>query len=184
MLGIHVDDDIDLRLHEPRHAEELFRLVDANRDHLRKWLGWVDSSTSAEDTRRFISDTLAELAEGREYGFAILQGGELVGGIGLRVSTEIREAEVGYWLAAAAQGQGIVTRATRAVIGFAFDDLGMDRVVIKCAEANARSRAVPERLGFTHEGTLRRRDVVPGQDPRDQMIYGLLRSEWTDGAPP
>jgi ribosomal-protein-serine acetyltransferase len=180
VLGIHVDDHIELRLHEPRHAEELFRLVDANRDHLRKWLGWVDSSTSPEDTRRFIRDTLAELANGGEYGFAILQRGELVGGIGLRVSTEIREAEIGYWLAAAAQGQGTVTRATRAVIRFAFDDLGTNRVVIKCAEANAKSRAVPERLGFTLEGTLRRRDVVPGQEPRDQVLYALLRSEWTD----
>jgi ribosomal-protein-serine acetyltransferase len=49
-----VDDEVYLRLHEERNAEQLFRLVDENRAYLRAWLPWVDSNTSPEDTRSFI----------------------------------------------------------------------------------------------------------------------------------
>jgi ribosomal-protein-serine acetyltransferase len=180
VLGIQVDDEIFLRLHEERRAEELFRLVDENRAHLRGWLHWVDATTSAEDIRNYVRGMLLKMAEEKEYGFAILFQGELVGAIGLHLVQEAREAEVGYWLSEKAQGRGIVTRATRALVRFSFEDLGVNRVVIHCASDNARSQAVPERLGFSLEGSLREREVVPGRDPRDQMAYSLLRSEWED----
>jgi ribosomal-protein-serine acetyltransferase len=178
VLGIRVDDEIDLRLHEPRHAEELFRLIDANREHLRRWLPWVDASRSEEDTRSYIQQMLHALAEGKEYGFAIFHRGELVGGIGLHPIPEIAEAEIGYWLAEAAQGQGIMTRASRALLRFSFDELDMHRVIIKCAKENTRSRAVPERLGFTLEATFREREIAPALGRQDQLVFGLLRSEW------
>jgi ribosomal-protein-serine acetyltransferase len=178
VLGIRVDDEVFLRLHEERHAEDLFKLTDNNRDHLRHWMPWVDGTTSPDDTRKFLREVLQKLAGGREYGFAILDRGRLVGAIGLRVADDAQETEVGYWLSAQAQGRGVITRATQALVRFSFEELRMDRVVILCASDNVRSRAVPERLGFTLEGTLRRRDVVPGQEPRDQIVYSLLRSEW------
>ena len=178
MLGIVVDDEVFLRLHEERHTEELFRLTDENRAHLRPWLPWVDATTSPEETRKYIRGMLQKLAEGKEYGFDILYQGELVGAIGLRVSHEAKEAEVGYWLSPETQGHGVVSRATQALVRFSFDDLGLNRVVIVCAVDNLRSRGVPERLEFTIEGTLRQRDVIPDRDLRDQVVYSLLRSEW------
>jgi ribosomal-protein-serine acetyltransferase len=174
MLGIRADDEVFLRLHEERHAEELFELVDENRAHLRPWLPWVDANKSADDTRTFIRQMLMKLADGNEYGFGILSQGKLVGAVGLDVLQEAREAEVGYWLSEDAQGRGIISRATQALVDFSFADRGLNVVVIKCAKDNVRSRAVPERLGFTMEATLREREVR-GQD---QIVYGLLRSEW------
>jgi ribosomal-protein-serine acetyltransferase len=175
---MQVDDEIFLRLHEERGVEELFRLVDENRAHLRGWLAWVDATKTAEDTRNHVREMLLQLAEGRAYGFGILYRGELVGAIGLHVAQEAKEAEVGYWLTEQAQGRGIVSRATKALVRFSFEDLGMNRVVVHCASENARSRAVPERLGFSLEGSLREREVIPGRVPRDQLVYSLLRSEW------
>lgn len=172
MLGLVVDDEIFLRLHEERGAEELFRLVDGNRAHLRPWLPWVDANKSPEDTRRFIRQMLLKLAEGKEYGFGVLYQGELVGAMGLDVGEEAKEAEVGYWLSETAQGHGIVSRATQALMRFSFEDLGMNVVVIKCAKDNVRSRAVPERLGFTLEGTLRQRE---GSAPRPDGVLAAPR---------
>jgi ribosomal-protein-serine acetyltransferase len=179
MIGIRVDDDVFLRLHEMRHAEELFRLSDQNREHLRPWMHWIDGTTSVDDTRGYLRGVLENFTQGREYGFAIMERREHVGSIGLRVVDDAGEAEVGYWISADAQGRGLITRATEAVIRFAFEDLGLNRVVILCAVENTRSRAVPERLGFTIEGTHRERDVNPNRDPMDQVVYALLRSEWT-----
>jgi ribosomal-protein-serine acetyltransferase len=178
MIGIRVDDDVFLRLHEERHAEELFRLTEANREHLRPWMPWVDATRSSDDTRAYLRDTVRKFTEGRDYGFAILEHGALVGTIGIRPVEDASEAEIGYWISADAQGRGIVTRATEALIRFGFEDLGLNRIVILCAVDNQRSRAVPERLRFTIEGTLRRRELNPTREPRDQLLYGLLRSEW------
>jgi ribosomal-protein-serine acetyltransferase len=178
VLGIRVDDELFLRLHEERHAEELFRVTDQNRAHLRHWMPWVDGTSSPADTREYLRGVLHGLAEGRQYGFAILDRGQVVGSTDLRITPEAKEAEIGYWLAAAAQGRGIITRTTRALVQFALEQLQMNRVVILCAVDNERSCAVPKRLGFTLEGTFRLRELVPGREQRDQLVYALLRSEW------
>jgi ribosomal-protein-serine acetyltransferase len=174
MLGIHVDDEVFLRLHQERNAQDLFELVEKNRAYVRPWLPWVDETTTSEGTRRFIREMLLRLADAREYGFDIVYRGELVGAIGLSVERGAREAEVGYWLSEESQGLGIVSRSTRSLLRFSFMELGLNRVVINCAVDNTRSRAIPERLGFTLEATLREREV----GGKDQVVYSLLRSEW------
>ena len=178
MIGIRVDDEVFLRLHQERHAEQMFRLSDENRAHLEPWMPWIQATKSADDSRAYIRDVLRKFAEGREYPFAILEHGEPVGSMGISLAEDAKEGEIGYWIAKRAEGRGITTRATRAVIRFGFEELELNRIVILAAVDNRRSRAVPERLGFTQEGTYRRRDEIPGREPRDQVIYSLLRSEW------
>jgi ribosomal-protein-serine acetyltransferase len=180
MLGIRVDDEIFLRLREARYAEDMFRVIHENRARLGEWFWWVDETRTPQDVRTHITEALRAMAEGKEYAFDLLLRGELVGSLGLRVDSDISEAEFGYWLSSAAEGRGIVTRAARTLLRFAFEELGMNRILIKCATDNSRSQAVARRLGFTEEGTLRERDIVPGRGPRDKVFFGLLRSEWSD----
>lgn len=59
-----------------------------------------------------------------------------------------RAAEPGYWLDEDRQGLGIMTRATARLIEFAFDKQECNRVVLRCAAENIKSRGIPERLGF------------------------------------
>jgi ribosomal-protein-serine acetyltransferase len=84
-----------------------------------------------------------------------------------------RSTSVGYWLAEEHQGQGLMTRAVRALVDHAFGELDLHRVEIQVAEGNRRSRAIPERLGFQHEGTLREAECVGGRY-LDLVVYGLL----------
>src|SRR5262245_30487016 len=130
MIGIRVDDDVFLRLHEMRHADELFRLSDANREHLRPWMPWIDGTKSVEDTRAFLKGVLEGFTQGRAYTFAIMERGTHVGTIGLELVEDANEAEIGYWISAGAERRGLITKSTEALMRFAFEDVGLNRVVI------------------------------------------------------
>jgi ribosomal-protein-serine acetyltransferase len=180
MFALHADDEVEIRLLEERHAEEVFGLVDANREHLRPWMPWVDGTRSADDTRAFIKSALDGFAAGREYAAGLWYRGQLAGGIGLDVNVQMRHGEIGYWVAEPFQGRGVVTRAARALTTAAFRDLGLNRMQILCAAHNARSCAVAERLGYRLEGTLREFERV-GERFHDIRVYMMLAREWRGG---
>ncbi len=178
MFCLTVDNDIKLCLREERHAEELFALVDENRAYLREWLPWLDANTSPEDSRLFIKSTLEQFANNQGFQVAIVYRGRLAGMIGYhKIDWANRSADIGYWLAAKFQGQGIITRACRFLADYAFGELELNRVVIRAAVENHKSRAVPERLGFTNEGTARQVEWLYDHFV-DLVVYGALAAEW------
>jgi len=167
---------VELQMLEPRHADELFALVDRNRERLRKWLPWVDGTKKADDTRAFIRDSLKRHAETSDVVAGIWHRGKLAGTIGIHIHVEGR-AMIGYWLGKDFEGKGLVTLACRAMVAHAFRDLGVERVEILAEPRNRRSRAIPQRLGFRREGTLRHIAKHNGRFI-DHVVYSLLREEW------
>ncbi len=134
-------------------AETLLALINANRAHLRPWIPWVDDTLTAADARRFIANGQRQLADGEALYAAVWHQGELAGVAALNYIDRLRgQTEIGYWLGAAYQGQGLMTAACQALVDYAFTYLGLRRVEIRCALENHRSRAVPLRLGFIEEG--------------------------------
>jgi ribosomal-protein-serine acetyltransferase len=179
VYAIRVDDDLELRLPLPQQSDEVFALVDANRAHLRAWLPWVDATRSAEDTRANARSCLETLLAGTAYEATIVERGVARGRAGLRVDPADRRGEIGYWVAADAQGRGLVTRSVRALTLAGFDVLGLNKVEIHCAPDNVRSRAVAQRLGFVEEGTVRQAEWLSDHYV-DHVVYGLLASERAD----
>jgi ribosomal-protein-serine acetyltransferase len=175
---IRVDEEIELRLLRERDASELFNLTDRNREYLRRWLPWVDATRSPKDTLTFIKTGLDQLTRNDGFQVGIWYRGQLAGALGYHYwNWPNRKTEIGYWLAASFQGKGVMTRACGALVDYAFGKLGLNRVEIRAAAGNTRSRAVPERLGFVLEGVLREAEwTVEGPD--DQVVYGLLRKDW------
>ena len=88
-----------------------------------------------------------------------------------------RITEIGYWLSEKAQGKGIMTRAVKKLIAFAFEERGMNRIVIKCAVGNTKSKNIPKRLGFTYEGTERDGELLAGGIYTDIEVYSLLKRD-------
>lgn len=182
MLTSKIAPDVELRLLQLHHADEVFAVVDAERAYLRKWLPWVDATTSVNDTRAFISKSLGELAEGAGLVLGVWCGGRCAGTVGChRFDLANRRVEIGYWLAERYQGRGIITAGCRAMIEHLFGELGMERVELRAVVDNYRSRAVAERLGFREEGVLRHAQLRHGCYD-DLVIYGLLREEWAEGS--
>jgi ribosomal-protein-serine acetyltransferase len=168
-----------LRLLEESDADELFALVDANREHLERWMPWVPNERSAEDVLPFIRLTRRQVADNDGFQTAIVApDGRIAGVIGFHgVDWLNRKTSIGYWLARDEQGRGTMTHAVRALVDHAFGVWKLERVTIEAAVDNARSRGVPERLGFVHEGTMRAAGRV-GERSMDHAVYGVLAADW------
>lgn len=175
---IVVDGELELRQLEPADSEEIFAAVCANREHLGRWLPWVEPTETAEDTRRFLEQVAENRREGKTAAYGLRVGGELAGLVGLHdIDMANGTAQIGYWLTSAQEGRGRMTAAVRALIEVAFEGAKLERVEIRCAAGNVRSQAIPKRLGFTYEGTLRGAQRLHGERV-DIRVYGLLREEW------
>jgi ribosomal-protein-serine acetyltransferase len=171
-------DDVELDLLDEAQAEELFALVDANRAYLREWLPWLDRNTEVGHTREFIRATRKQYDDRNGFTSGIRLRGRLVGVVGLHgIDWVNRKTSMGYWVAQAHQGRGIVTRACRALLPYLFGELGLNRVEIGCAPGNTKSARIPERLGFVREGVLREQELLYDRYV-DHVVYGLLASEW------
>ncbi|MBY6188642.1 GNAT family N-acetyltransferase [Marinobacter hydrocarbonoclasticus] len=177
MFTLPIDKELKLALLGPEHAPRLFELVLANRDYLSQFLGWPGMVQHHEDSRQYLCQALSEYGEGHSLICGLLLDGELVGMMDLRDMDARRVGVLGYWLAEAFQGRGVVSRAAQGLIRYGFEVLGLEKVELRCATANAPSCAVAERLGFTLEGTVRRAELVNGQCV-DHRVYGLMRAEW------
>ncbi|HWJ79762.1 MAG TPA: GNAT family protein [Niallia sp.] len=180
MFTYQIDEKIELRIFHENDAEEFFALTMKNKDYLKEWLGWLDYTKTVEDTRNNIKERLQGILETGGYpkSVAIIYEGKIAGTIGYNeINRTSKIGIIGYWLASEFQGLGIMTKACKAFINYGFTELGLNRIQIAAATENEKSRAIPERLGFTQEGTIRQAEWLYDHYV-DHVIYGLLKEEW------
>ena len=180
MLSIKVDDEIILKELEIETAAELFALIDSNRNYLREWLGWVDSTKVVDDTILYIQTISNENIFSERFVFEIWYKNMLAGLIDFHSGDSVNlKADIGYWLAEKFQGCGIMTRACNACLDYAFNSAGLNRVSIKCAEGNKKSIGVPLRLNFKLEGTEREGQNLNGKFV-SLLVYSILKDDWNN----
>jgi ribosomal-protein-serine acetyltransferase len=173
-----VSGELRLRPLVATDAATLFGLIERDRERLGRWLPWVEETHSEADSVRFIADATDERRRRRSLVLGIFTASALAGTVGLHyVDWFDRTAELGYWIGSHAEGRGHVTRAARAVLSLAFGGAGLNRLTVRCAVGNERSRLVAERLGFRREGLLREAQWVGGRF-LDQHLFALLRREF------
>jgi ribosomal-protein-serine acetyltransferase len=169
-------DDAFIRTFAVDDADVLFDLIESERERLDRWFPWTTHSRTVEDQRTWIQRCLD--APANYDGNGIWTKGALAGVIGLTVNVLENGGEIGYWLGSAYEGRGLMTRACERMLTFVFEDLNLHRMTIRAATINDRSRAVAERLGFVHEGTLREQGYVATGEYLDLDVFGLLDREW------
>jgi RimJ/RimL family protein N-acetyltransferase len=169
---------VTVRAHQLDDFDELWGAIQESKNELRLWLPFADQSP--EQLRDWLAHVVAKWQTRETMGMAIRarDTGRLVGNIGLMVRNwDIGSFEIGYWLRTSAVGHGYMTEATRLVTDFAFDHLNAQRVMIQCDIANARSAAVPRRLGFTQEGIKRRDYALPDGRISDTLVFSMIRDD-------
>ncbi|MCI0774774.1 MAG: GNAT family N-acetyltransferase [Chloroflexi bacterium] len=173
-----IDNELRLRPFSDDDQRPMWEAIDEARDYLGEFLPWVDQQTSFErHSSEFRKRQLERDVFGREATYIVEYQGKLAGTVGLHRPSPQNSAEIGYWLRKDLQGRGIMTRSVGAVIEMAIVQMGMHRIVIRAGTSNLRSREIPERLGFKHEGTLRDAALVRGEYS-DLEVYSILDREW------
>ncbi|WP_416150550.1 GNAT family N-acetyltransferase [Salipaludibacillus sp. HK11] len=178
MFVHRIDETLSLKLIELKDGEKIFNLTNKSREYLRRWLPWLDGISKLGDTNDFIKECLQGFADNNSLNTVILHEGEIVGVAGFNdINWSNKTAYIGYWLREESQGKGIVTRVANALTIYAFKELNLNKVEIRAAVENKKSRSVPERLGFVQEGEIRQAEWLYDHYV-DHVVYGMLVEEW------
>jgi ribosomal-protein-serine acetyltransferase len=172
-----LSEGICLRPFNEEDVAELHALIDVNRARLAAWMSWAAGQT-LDDTAKFIRRTMRQLVENDGFQTAIVCEEAIAGVIGyIGVDWQNRSTCLGYWLGESYQGKGTMTLAVQALVNHALSVWHLNRVEIRPADENRRSRAIPERLGFSQDGILRSAELVNGRY-LDVVVYSMLAADW------
>jgi RimJ/RimL family protein N-acetyltransferase len=121
-----------------------------------------------------------DLGQDFVYGIFSADESEAVGGSGLHTRRGEGVFEIGYWIRASRVGEGLCTEATAALTRVGFELGEVERIEIRVDPANDASLAIPRKLGFAEEGTMRGVFHGPDGSPRasDAVVFALLRGEF------
>jgi RimJ/RimL family protein N-acetyltransferase len=172
---------IVLRRWRDGDAAALFAAIVASGEHLARWFPWPAEHRVADDTLGFIRRQSGHWSLRQHAALGIFRRAEgaLVGSLGVTARDwSVPAFELGYWVGREAEGRGYVSEAVRVMARFLFEELRAERVVIRCDARNVRSKAVPERLGFAFEGTLRRDSRAPDGTIRDTLVYAMVPADY------
>lgn len=179
MVELKVDSQIVLKEIELSDAEDIFKLIDSDRENLRIWLSFVDSTKEIEDTKDFIRSTLFLPEDIRDFVAVIIYNEQKIGLIGFKLTDFVnKKTEIGYWISKEFENKGIVTKSVVKMINYAFNNLELNRIQIKCGIGNEKSSKIPKKLNFKFEGIERSAELLNGKFI-DAEVYSILKDEWT-----
>ena len=169
-----------LRAPQAGDAAMINAAVHESLDNLRPWMPWAAHAPTLADTEIVAREMMVNFARRESLGYRIFNrsDGQFVGMCSLfQLNWGIPSGEIGYWVRVSAQGQGYITEAVNRLTTFAFDELAMERIEIRCDARNRRSAAVAERAGYQLEARLSyHRRAVDGS-LADTLIYAKLRGD-------
>lgn len=181
-MKLRIGTNAYLALRQPHHAEEVFSLVQKNREHLTPWLPWVREYQQVADAHTSIQSNLDQASQNVSLNLGIWIEEAFRGMVGFTHIDPIRKkASLGYWLDENCTGRGWMTRACQVLMSHGFDTMGFKEIHSECARKNILSRKVLEGIGFTNH------EVVQGPDwARQQGLlylrYRMTRQEWNNRA--
>ncbi|PGZ90813.1 GNAT family protein [Bacillus sp. AFS029533] len=177
MFSYKIEENLQLKLLTLQDANELYKLTINSMEHLKEWLPLIAYNKKLEDTENFIKTTMKQFTENNGFQAGIWSNSKLVGVIGFhKIDWSNKSTSIGYWLGKGVEGTGIMTKACHAFVNYALTDLLLNRVEIRAAVENTKSRAIPERLGFFQEGRIRKAEWLYDHYV-DHIVYGMLAED-------
>ena len=170
-----------IRCYNPKDALYLQKAVQESVEHLRPWMPWVkdepeELKVKIERLRLFRADF--DLGKNYIYGVFDPNETELLGGTGLHPRVGSNAFEIGYWIHVNHVNKGYATEISAALTKVAFEVENVNRVEIHCDPNNIRSAAIPKKLGYVYEATLRNRCENIEGELIDSMIWSIMKEEY------
>lgn len=172
---LKIDDDIQLKEIGIEHIRPIFNVIDSQRSYLGEWLPFVELTQDISFTSKFVENYLN--SDRLILTCAIIYRKHFAGIIGLKdTDNDNKKTEIGYWLSSFFQGKGIMIRSCKGLISHIFNTMDINRIQIKAATNNLKSRAIPERIGFKSEG-IERDGELHSRGFVNLAVYGLLKKD-------
>ncbi len=175
-------------MHFPPHAlrpiaagdgPALFRLIDTNRSRLEDFFaGTVAVTRTLEETKTHVVNMLARAEAGTYFAFALVEmdTDRMLGFVDIKnIDRNIPKAELGAFMDAAHEGQGLASKALDAITRYGFDVLNMDKLLIRTHESNIGARRVITKNGYDLEGTVRKDYRTTAGVVVDLLYFGKVR---------
>jgi len=156
-------------------AEELYKY--AKDPDVGPMAGWP-VHISVENSREIIRSVLSAP---ETYAVCLKETGKPVGSIGLHrndLAESDDEYELGYWIGKPYWGQGLIPEASREILRYAFEDLGMNRIWCGYYDGNEKSRKVQIKLGFEYQRKTKGIEVKLLNEVRTGHSNLMTKERW------
>jgi ribosomal-protein-serine acetyltransferase len=171
--------EMQVRLIDKEDAEELFTLIERNRERLTMYFPKTSERIKDVDAaKKFAKQKVRQALEREQYNFVISLKSErdLIGMVMVKnIDWTIPKAELAYFVDQNFEGIGITSNAVKWVVEYCFEELEMEKLFIKFNPENLGSKRVAIKNGFEKEGFFKREFRTGFGELTDVERYGLLR---------
>ncbi|OXS59768.1 GNAT family N-acetyltransferase [Cohnella sp. CIP 111063] len=168
-----------IRMPYPGDGTVVYESILSSINELKQWLPFAQHEQSEQSIEANLREAHSKFILREDLRLLIFdkKTNQFIGSSGLHnPNWRIPKFEIGYWIDSRFSGRGYMTEAVQGIADFAFSELKARRVEIRCDSLNVKSKAIPERLGFTLEGTFRNDDVsADGSRLRDTFIFAKVK---------
>ncbi|MGO9482048.1 MAG: GNAT family N-acetyltransferase [Candidatus Kryptoniota bacterium] len=162
------------------NASELYGIIEESREHLEKWLPWVEYVRSGEDERHIVEQWVYEMQMRSAIHLSITFEDKIAGLVSThQIDWMNQRTSIGYWVRLEMTGKNLATTATAILMNYLFEKLRLHRIYIQAATDNGPSNKVIRKLGFKLEGVLRENEKVQ-ERYLDHNIYGMTDHDFKD----
>ncbi|GAF13558.1 acetyltransferase, GNAT family [Bacillus sp. JCM 19046] len=170
---------LHIRMPRPGDGKLVHEAICASQEELKQWLSFASKNQSVEDVEIITREAHSKFLLREHLRFFVFQKNTrtFIATISLHnADWEVPKFEIGYWVDSRYSGQGYISEAVRGLTEFAFNQLGANRLTIRCDPRNVKSKAVAERAGFQLEGILKNDEwSIDGTVLTDTCIYANIR---------
>lgn len=163
-----------------KNADMVFKVVDSDRQHLKRWVPWEKTTKTIEDYLKYLLDTDNKTKKGEKIDYGIFLNDEYIGNTGVfDIDTKNRSAEIGFWLCSRFTRNGYATEAVKILEKEFFENFKLNRIQIRCDDTNKASAGVAKKCGYKFEGKLRE-DAFDEyrKEFRSTLVFSKLRAEY------
>ncbi|MEC2056453.1 GNAT family N-acetyltransferase [Peribacillus psychrosaccharolyticus] len=153
---------------------------------LSKWLPFAQEIPPVEETESNLRNAHIKFLARESFRFLIFhkETDEYIGTSSIHnIDWEVKSGDIGYWIDKKYSGNGYMTEAIKRLTDLGMNQLGFNRLEIRCEAANVKSQAIPEKLGFKLEAVLKNEDLsADGKTLTDTYVYGMIMKDYEEAS--